>query len=83
MRVFSLNVADVTGFQTFFLFPRTSLSNPFQPKSLFHSNPIIFKQISAKSFQGMHFLHFSHLLDSDYVEFMLKVLKIGLGFLFQ
>ena len=51
-------------------------SKHFQPKTLFHSNPIIFKQFFYKSFQDMYFLHYSHLLFSDYVEFMLRVLKI-------
>ena len=37
-------------FFKFFHYPWTSLSNPFQPKSLFHSNPIIFKQNLCKIF---------------------------------
>ena len=37
-------VADVTCFSNHFNFPRSSLSNLFPPKSLFYSNPSIFKQ---------------------------------------
>ena len=43
--VFSIfYVADVTCFSNHFNFPRSSLSNLFPPKSLFYSNPFIFKQ---------------------------------------
>ena len=43
-RVFSFYVANVTVFQNFLISLAKPLSNHFQPKSLFHSNPIIFKQ---------------------------------------
>ena len=47
--VFSIfYVADVTCFSNHFNFPRSSLSNLFPPKSLFYSNPFIFKQDICK-----------------------------------
>ena len=48
-RVFSVfYVADVTCFSNHFNFPRSSFSNLFPPKSLFYSNPFIFKQDICK-----------------------------------
>ena len=46
--VFVFFVADVTCFSNHFNFPRSSLSNLFPPKSLFYSNPFIFKQDICK-----------------------------------
>ena len=48
-RVFSFYVADVTVFQTFCFSLALPLSNPFQPKITFHSNPIIFNQKSLQN----------------------------------
>ena len=77
-RVFSVfNVADVTVFHIL-SFPSLSLSRTiFNPKHYFIQTPSFSSKFSAKSFQGMYFLHYSHLLFSNYAEFMLRVLKIG------
>ena len=77
-RVFSIsNVADVTIFQNL-SFPSLSLSRTiFNPKHYFIQTPSFSSKFSEKSFQGMYFLHYSHLLFSDYAEFMLRVFKIG------
>ena len=76
--VFSIsNVADVTIFQNL-SFPSLSLSRTiFNPKHYFIQTPSFSSKFSEKSFQGMYFLHYSHLLFSDYAEFMLRVFKIG------
>ena len=59
-------------------FPPLSLSQTiFNPKHYFIQTLSFSSKFSAKSFQGMYFLHYSHLLFSDYAEFMLRVLKIG------
>ena len=69
-------------------FPSLSLSRTiFNPKHYFIQTPLFSSKFSAKSFQGMYFLHYSHLLFSDYAEFMLRVLNLGIfenwvGFLF-
>ena len=71
------NVADVTVFHIL-SFPSLSLSRTiFNPKHYFIPTPSFSRKFSAKSFQGMYFLHYSHLLFSNYAEFMLRVLKIG------
>ena len=71
------NVADVTVFHIL-SFPSLSLSRTiFNPKHYFIQTPSFSSKFSTKSFQGMYFLHYSHLLFSDYAEFMLRVLKIG------
>ena len=71
------NVADVTVFHNI-SFPSPSLSRTiFNPKHYFIQTPSLSSKFSAKSFQGMYFLHNSHLLFSIYAEFMLRVLKIG------
>ena len=77
-RVFSVfNVADVTVFHIL-SFPSLSLSRTiFNPKHYFIQTPSFSSKFSAKSFQGMYFLHYSHLLFSDYAKFMPRVLKIG------
>ena len=77
-RVFSIfNVANVTIFQNL-SFPSLSLSRTiFNPKHYFIQTPSFSSKFYEKSFQGMYFLHYSHLLFSDYAEFMLRVLKIG------
>ena len=77
-RLFSVfNVADVTVFHNL-SFPSLSLSRTiFNPKHYFIQTPSFSSKFSAKSFQGMYFLHYSYLLFSDYAEFMLRVLKIG------
>ena len=76
--VFSVfNVANVTVFHIL-SFPSLSLSRTiFNPKHYFIQTPSFSSKFSAKSFQGMYFLHYSYLLFSDYAEFMLRVLKIG------
>ena len=75
--VFSVfNVADVTVFQNL-SFPSQSLSRTiFNPKHYFIQTPSFSSKFSTKSFQGMYFLHYSHLFFLDYAEFMLRVLKI-------
>ena len=77
-RVFWIfNVANVIVFHIL-SFPSLSLSRTiFNPKHYFIQTPSFSSKFSAKSFQGMCFLHYSHLLFSDYAEFMLRVLKIG------
>ena len=77
-RVFSVfNVADVAVFHIL-SFPSLSLSRTiFNPKHYFIQTPSFSSKFSAKSFQGMYFLHYSHLLFSDYAKFMPRVLKIG------
>ena len=76
--VFSVfNVADVTVFHIL-SFPSLSLSRTiFNPKHYFIQTPSFSSKFSAKSFQGMYFLHYSHLLLSNYAKFILRVLKIG------
>ena len=76
--VFSVfNVADVTVFHIL-SFPSLSLSRTiFNPKHYFIQTPSFPSKFSAKSFQSMYFLHYSHLLFSNYAEFILRVLKIG------
>ena len=86
-RVFSVfNVADVTVFHNR-SFPSLSLSRTiFNPKHYFIQTPSFSSKFSTKSFQGMYFLHYSHLLFLDYAEFMLEnwgFSKIGLDFFFQ
>ena len=77
-RVFSVfNVANMIVFHIL-SFPSLSLSRTiFNPKHYFIQTPLFSSKFSAKSFQGMYFLHYSHLLFSDYAEFMLRVLKFG------
>ena len=62
-RVFSFYVADETFFQNHFISLVLPLSNPSQPKIIFHSNPIIFKQKSLQNhfkvcFPKHFFFHF-------------------------
>ena len=77
-RVFSVfNVADMTVFHIL-SFPLLSLSRSiFNPKHYFIQTQSFSSKFSAKSFQGMYFLHYSHPLFSDYAESMLRVLNIG------
>ena len=77
-RVFSVfNVADVTVFHIL-SFPSLSLSrNIFNLKHYFIQTLSFSSKFFAKSFQGMYFLHYSHLLFLNYAKFMLRVLKIG------
>ena len=71
------NVADVTVFHIL-SFPLLSLSRTiFNLKHYFIQTPSFSSKFSTKSYQGMYFLHYSHLLFSDYAKFMLRVLKIG------
>ena len=61
-------VADVTCFSNHFNFPRSSLSNLFPPKSLFYSNPSIFKQDICK-------ISSSNVLLTPFFIFPLKIMQ--------
>ena len=61
-------VADVTCFSNHFNFPRSSLSNLFPPKSLFYSNPSIFKQDICK-------ISSSNVLITPFFIFPLKIMQ--------
>ena len=77
-RVFSIfNVANVIVFHIL-SFPSLSLSRTiFNPKHYFIHTLSFSSNFFTESFQGMYFFHYSHLLFSDYAEFMFRVLKIG------
>ena len=68
----------MTGFQNTLISLAWTLSNPLQPKTIFHSNLIIFKQKSLQNHFKVCFLNIVFIFVLDYADFSLGFWKLGI-----